>query len=222
MIFSTVPGRVTDGFPVSALSVLSVRVGLVKGSILLIASRSRVFCHSWPRNLVSESGGLAWQCRLQPSCFPTYHDFLTIRCWQSGFASGNYLYSTVQFGHAAANIHHNEIKELVDDRGPASCILGTMKFELRQFPDPLQPPINDPPLGPEHRCTGPGTWSRRTLMCRYESRIRRSPIKFNHRGNFSRHACRIKNARRTARWVIHGFLCTVSTVLTPHGFTPDK
>ena len=24
-----------------------------------------------------------------------------------------------------------------------------MKFELRQFPDPLQPPINDPPLGPE-------------------------------------------------------------------------
>ena len=24
-----------------------------------------------------------------------------------------------------------------------------MKFEVRQFPDPLQPPINDPPLGPE-------------------------------------------------------------------------
>lgn len=24
-----------------------------------------------------------------------------------------------------------------------------MKFELRQFPDPLQPPINDPSLGPE-------------------------------------------------------------------------
>jgi hypothetical protein len=24
-----------------------------------------------------------------------------------------------------------------------------MKFELRQFPDPLPPPINDPPLGPE-------------------------------------------------------------------------